>query len=131
MKTLYVKFRGPTSSWQHNKEYAYFYEGDDAAVNKIAVVNSPTSGYSLVDIVRIVDGVSPCATKRIVCIVDDTKYTSIEQAQRERKQLLEKLAKIHAQLQQEEQFAYLANHSDEAKEMLRRLSEINGTLSAA
>lgn len=130
MKTLHVKFWGPTSAYQHNKTYCYFYEGDDAAVGKFAVVNSPSSGYALVQIERISDGVESAATKRIVSLVDDTKYKTILDAQKERQKLLSSLTAKDKRRLEIEQFAYLAANDDEARIAIDRLKEIDKLLAS-
>lgn len=114
MKTAVVKF--PTSSTlYHYRTELDLQEGDHV------VVDSPTSGYTVAVVRKVIDDVSLKATAFIVCKVDDTAYKARKESKLRRARIVKQLREIQKQQTEIEQFAALANANPQAALLVAEL----------
>lgn len=118
MKTIKVLFKN-----DKNKGYKYLcpYE---VSVGNFVVVDSPYNGYVTVEVIKIYDGEEVAATKRVVCVVDDTDYLEYNKRKEKEKRLLLQLDKAAAEFNKLALYEMAAKSDSKVAALLKELKSL-------
>lgn len=120
MKIVSVKFN---NAYSQEKSYAYMTDIDDIAVNDLVVVESPSRGLTIVEVVSVqetAEGIEK-ATKWVVDKIDVTAHKKRLADIEQRKLIVAKLKRMQADMLEADQFAMLAANNPEAAALIDQL----------
>jgi len=117
MKTVTVKFPKSVDMYDYMCP-------DPVKAGQIVVVDAPRTGYTCAEVMKVEDGISARAYKRVVCVVDDTRYKAALEAEASRQQIIAELRKIEENVREEERLRYLADKDPRAKDLIERLDKL-------
>lgn len=117
------------SIWANNtgKTYNYFCDDNTVKPGDKVIVESPSSGYTIVDVLDVRDKIlDDYAAKWIVCRVNDEGYKARKAAVERRAVILKALNEKAKKVKEAEQFRYLASIDQDAAALLTELDELEG-----
>jgi len=117
MNTVTVKF---AKSLEH---YDYLCP-EPVQADSYVVVDSPHAGYVTAYVLKVTEGMSPKAKKRVVCVVDDRLYKKSLEDEKTREGIIARLREIESSVREEERLRYLAEKDPLAKELIAQLDKL-------
>jgi hypothetical protein len=131
-----VIFHGKMSGTAHDlyreKEYNFWWYGKKLAPDDFVIVDSPSTGYTVVRVVTVVDYDNVAAGwktkdwKTIVDYVDTEAHEAVLAKQARVKQLRADLQRRADEMQELVLYNHLAQHDESARKMLEELGELEG-----
>lgn len=126
MHTATIQFKNSTRAYSYLVPASWKVQRQD-----YLVVLTPNSGYELVTVCSVYNGVTKAATKRAVCKVDTSEYHAWVKAEDERKKREEKKAKLRQeaaerfnQITREEAMRQAAKTDNVLADLLKQIEEL-------
>lgn len=123
MKTVTVKFY---QGLGQSKDYHYGYDlPEDVAAGDKVIVDSPSSGLTIVDVVAVSDGEKAAVTKFVVDRVDLTHYEAAKAKAARRAELKAQLDKASKKINEIAAYQLLVHLNPDLKDLVDEFAELS------
>lgn len=119
MKCVHVQFPGNAF-----RDYSYMCKFDNVKAGDHAIVDTPTEGYKVVKVVRVLEQPDKAAVKQVVQLVDDRDYRAVKEKEDRKKEVVKALEAKLKEYQKNELFEFLAAYDNHAAELVKQLKQI-------